>query len=92
METHLHQLHDLEVRHVDVSMLGDTRILLAANNALFEEVVVDQASVFLWHEHRGRSFGYVTEVGEMKGRPINRLRPTVRHFTRELHVNYSILK
>ena len=52
--TYIESLHDLQVGHVDLGVLGEVGVLLGHHHALLEEVLVDGDAVLLRHQHLAR--------------------------------------
>ena len=49
--TYIERLHDLQVGHVDLGVLGEVGVLLGHHHALLEEVLVDGDQILLGHQH-----------------------------------------
>ena len=49
--TYIECLHDLQVGHVDLGVLGEVGVLLGHHHTLLEEVLVDSDQILLGHQH-----------------------------------------
>ena len=49
--SHLHSLDDLKVRNIHFVMLGSVEVLLGHQDALFEQVLIDQFTILLGNQH-----------------------------------------
>ena len=49
--THLHSLDDLKVRNIYFVMLGSIEVLLGHQDALFEQVLIDQFAILFRNQH-----------------------------------------
>ena len=49
--TYIERLHDLQVGHVDLGVLGEVGVLLGHHHTLLEEVLVDRDQILLGHQH-----------------------------------------
>lgn len=49
--TNLNSLNNVQVRNIQLGVLGSMEILLGYENSLPEEVLINFNTVLLWHQH-----------------------------------------